>query len=168
MSSASAIGNMYTNPAYNQSQTGPSDTLDKNGFLKMLTAQLSNQDPNSGQDPNQYFQTISMMTQVEQITNMVIAQSKSNATQMIGKDVTFVEGNTAYSGTVDSVQMSGSTVRLTVGGMTGVDPDTVVSVRPHSDTTGTGTGTDPTTGGTGDTGTGTDASGTDASGTTTP
>lgn len=134
MTSTNAIGNMYTNPAYDQSNTGPKDSLDKNGFLKMLTAQLSNQDPNSGQDPNQYFQTISMMTQVEQITNLASAQAKANATQMIGKDVVFVEKNVAYTGTVDSVQMQGSTVRLTVDGVGGIDPDTVTSISPHADT----------------------------------
>jgi flagellar basal-body rod modification protein FlgD len=152
MTSTSSIGNLYTNPAYDQSKAGPSDSLDKNGFLKMLTAQLSNQDPNSGQDPNQYFQTISMMTQVEQITNMASAQAKTNATAMIGKDVTFVEKNQAYSGTVQSVQMQGSNIRLTVDGLGDVDPDTVVSISPHvdkpTDGTGTGTGTDtpPATG----------------------
>jgi flagellar basal-body rod modification protein FlgD len=133
MTSTSSIGNMYTSQAYNKSDTGPSDSLDKNGFLKMLTAQLSNQDPNSGQDPNQYFQTISMMTQVEQITNMATAQAKSNATAMIGKDVTFVEKNVTYSGTVDSVQMQGSNIRLTVDGLGDVDPDTVTSISPHVD-----------------------------------
>lgn len=148
MTSTSSIGNMYTNPAYDQSKTGPSDSLDKNGFLKMLTAQLSNQDPNSGQDPNQYFQTISMMTQVEQITNMATAQAKTNATAMIGKDVTFVEKNQAYSGTVQSVQMQGSNIRLTVDGLGDVDPDTVISISPHVDKPTDGTGTDTPTDGT--------------------
>ncbi len=128
MSSTDAIGNLYTPAAYNQAATGPSDSLDKNGFLKMLTAQMSNQDPNSGQDPNQYFQTISMMTQVEQMTNMATQQAKTNATQMIGKAVTFVEKGQTYSGTVDSVQMSGSNVSLTVSGMAHVDPDTVTQI----------------------------------------
>src|ERR1051325_8274774 len=117
-STTDAVGTMYTNAtAYNKSSTESSSSLDKNGFLKLLTAQVSNQDPNSGQDPNQYFQTISMMTQVEQLTNRATEQTKSNATQLIGKQVTFVEKNVAYSGTVQSVQMQGSNVRLTVDGM---------------------------------------------------
>jgi len=63
------ISSAYTPPAYQQSST-PNASLDKDGFLKMLTAQLQNQDPSSQQDPNQYFQTISSMTLVEQMTNM--------------------------------------------------------------------------------------------------
>ena len=60
-----AAGSLYTSQAYNTSTDDPT-SLDKNGFLKMLTAQMANQDPTSGQDPNQYFQTISQMTEVEQ------------------------------------------------------------------------------------------------------
>ena len=37
-------------------------SLDKDGFLKLLTEQLKNQDPQSQQDPNEYFNTISQMT----------------------------------------------------------------------------------------------------------
>jgi flagellar basal-body rod modification protein FlgD len=124
---------MYTNAtAYNKSSTESSSSLDKNGFLKLLTAQVSNQDPNSGQDPNQYFQTISMMTQVEQMTNLAATQAKSNAAQMLGKHVTFVEKNVAYSGVVESVQQSGSNVSLTVSGMKGVDPETITNIQEEA------------------------------------
>src|ERR1700754_685411 len=114
MSSVSDIGNTWTNPVNNMDSTDPSSSLDKNGFLKMLTAQMSNQDPTSGQDPNQYFQTISMMTQVEQMTNMATAQTAAlsrtkdaNATGLIGKTVTSPGADgTATSGLVESVQLS--------------------------------------------------------------
>jgi flagellar basal-body rod modification protein FlgD len=132
-STTAAVGSMYTNAdAYNKSSTESSSSLDKNGFLKLLTAQVSNQDPNSGQDPNQYFQTISMMTQVEQMTNLASSQAKSNATALIGKQVTFVEKNVAYSGIVQSVQQSGSNVALTVNGMGGVNPDTITNIATAS------------------------------------
>lgn len=144
-STTAGVGTMYTNAdAYNKTSTESSSSLDKNGFLKLLTAQVSNQDPNSGQDPNQYFQTISMMTQVEQMTNLASSQAKSNATQLIGKQVTFVEKNVAYSGVVESVQQSGSNVSLTVSGMAGVDPDTVTNITTASSTPTTPT-TTPTT-----------------------
>jgi flagellar basal-body rod modification protein FlgD len=145
-STTDAVGSMYTNAAaYNKASTEQSSSLDKNGFLKLLTAQVSNQDPNSGQDPNQYFQTISMMTQVEQMTNLASSQAKSNAAQMIGKQVTFVEKNVAYSGVVESVQQSGSNVSLTVSGMKGVDPDTVTDIAPATTTPTTPATTPDTT-----------------------
>jgi len=135
-STTTGVGSMYTNAdAYNTSKTEANSSLDKNGFLKLLTAQLSNQDPNSGQDPNQYFQTISMMTQVEQMTNLATSQAKSNATQLIGKQVSFVENNVSYSGVVESVQQSGSNVSLTVSGMGGVNPDTITNIATAGTTT---------------------------------
>src|SRR5690349_10805491 len=86
--STTGITNTYTNPVYNMDDKSVSSSLDKNGFLKMLTAQMKNQDPTSGQDPNQYFQTISQMTTVEQLTNLATAstaalsrQKDANATQ---------------------------------------------------------------------------------------
>jgi flagellar basal-body rod modification protein FlgD len=137
--SSSIIGNLTTNSAYQLGNSGPSSSLDKNGFLKMLTEQMKNQDPTSGQDPNQYFQTISMMTQVEQTTNMAQAQTASlsrqrdaNATGLIGKTVTY-PGSTdgiPISGVVESVQLSSTKgPSLTVGGIAGINPDSVTNVQ---------------------------------------
>jgi flagellar basal-body rod modification protein FlgD len=137
-----ATSSMYTNTAYNKTNSDPT-SLDKNGFLKMLTAQMSNQDPTSGQDPNQYFQTISMMTQVEQMTNMATAQTAAlsrqkdtNAQNMLGKQVTYITkdattgSSTTATGTVQSVQFDDTKgPSLTVNGVAAVDPDTVTAIQ---------------------------------------
>ncbi|MCW2993405.1 MAG: hypothetical protein JWQ18_900 [Conexibacter sp.] len=137
MSSTDSIGSTYTNPAYNMADKTSSSSLDKDGFLKMLTAQMANQDPTSGQDPNQYFQTISQMTTVEQLTNMAASttaalsrQKDSDATQLIGKTVTYpgAEG-LPVSGKVESVQLSSTAgPSLTVAGTAGIDPDIINNV----------------------------------------
>jgi flagellar basal-body rod modification protein FlgD len=133
-----ATSSMYTSTAYDKTSASDPTSLDKNGFLKMLTAQMSNQDPTSGQDPNQYFQTISMMTQVEQMTNMATAQTAAlsrtkdaNATGLIGKTVTYPGANGAdATGLVESVQLSSSKgPSLTVAGVTGIDPDAITAVK---------------------------------------
>jgi flagellar basal-body rod modification protein FlgD len=138
MSSTSAIGNLYTNPAYTKDPASDPSSLDKNGFLKMLTEQMKNQDPTSGQDPNQYFQTISMMTQVEQLTNLATAstanlsrQKDATATGLIGKTVTYPGSDgVPVSGLVESVQLSDTEgPSLTVAGIAGIDPDKVMSVK---------------------------------------
>jgi flagellar basal-body rod modification protein FlgD len=140
-----ATSSMYTNTAYNKTNSDPS-SLDKNGFLKMLTAQMSNQDPTSGQDPNQYFQTISMMTQVEQMTNMATAQTAAlsrqkdtNAQNMLGKQVTYASkdpatgASTSVTGTVQSVQFDATKgPSLTVDGVTGVNPDSITNIENTS------------------------------------
>src|SRR4051812_12200556 len=138
MSSAASIGNTYTNPVYTKNSASDPTALDKNGFLKMLTEQMKNQDPTSGQDPNQYFQTISMMTQVEQLTNLATSstaalsrQRDATATGLIGKTVTYPgTGGLPVSGTVESVQLSAKDgPSLTVAGVAGIDPDLVSNIK---------------------------------------
>lgn len=138
MSSTTGITNTYTNPAYNMDDKSTSSSLDKNGFLKMLTEQMRNQDPTSGQDPNQYFQTISQMTSVEQLTNLATAstaalsrQKDTNATQLIGKTVTYPgTDGLPVTGLVESVQLSAKTgPSLTVAGVAGINPDLVNNVK---------------------------------------
>jgi flagellar basal-body rod modification protein FlgD len=137
----SSVGNAYTTPPNDGNQTGVNTgaTLDKNGFLKMLTEQIKNQDPSSSQDPNQYFQTISQMTEVEQMTNMAqqsqvqLAQQKaSDAMGMIGKTALYIgaDGN-AVSGTVNGVDLSDPDKGplLAVDGVTGIDMGAVLAVK---------------------------------------
>lgn len=47
----------------------PSQELDKNAFLKLLVAQLQNQDPTAAQDPNQMVQQMTAYSQLEQMQN---------------------------------------------------------------------------------------------------
>lgn len=138
MSSTTGITNTYTNPAYNMDDKSASSSLDKNGFLKMLTEQMRNQDPTSGQDPNQYFQTISQMTSVEQLTNLATAstaalsrQKDTSATQLIGKTVTYPgTDGLPVTGLVESVQLSAKTgPSLTVAGVAGINPDLINNVK---------------------------------------
>jgi flagellar basal-body rod modification protein FlgD len=134
---SSAISNQYVPAAYTTAST-PSSSLDKNGFLKMLTEQLKNQDPTSGQDPSQYFQTISQMTMVEQLTNLAqqsgtqLAQTKNSTAQaLIGRTVTYLDKDKVpVTGLVDSVDLTGKDgPRLSVGGVAGINPDILTKVQ---------------------------------------
>jgi flagellar basal-body rod modification protein FlgD len=138
MASSSPIANQIVSPAYTNSSAAPSSSLDKNGFLKMLTEQIKNQDPTSGQDPNQYFQTISQMTTVEQLTNLAqqsvtqLAQAaNSNATSLIGRTVTYLGADhLPVTGVVDAVDLTGkSGPRLSVAGVAGIDPALLTTVK---------------------------------------
>src|SRR5215470_12423405 len=84
--------------------------LDKDGFLKMLVAQMTQQDPSSPMDAAQQTQQMASFTMVEQITNMAADNAKSAAVGMIGHDVTYADpmdksGQTLVTGTVESVSM---------------------------------------------------------------
>jgi flagellar basal-body rod modification protein FlgD len=119
------------------SSSKPSSTLDKDGFLKLLTAQMANQDPTSSQDPSQYFQTISNMTMVEQLTNLsqnsdrsMAAQKTASATALIGRTVTYPGADgLPVTGAVASVQVTAKGTTLTVGSTPGVDPSILTEVR---------------------------------------
>jgi flagellar basal-body rod modification protein FlgD len=74
------------------------NTLDKDGFLKLLVAQLKNQDPTgAGQDPNQMVQQLTSFSSLEQAqqTNTLLqglqsqnsAIFQAQAASMIGKKV---------------------------------------------------------------------------------
>jgi flagellar basal-body rod modification protein FlgD len=131
------ISSSYVPPAYQQKNT-PSSSLDKDGFLKMLTAQIKNQDPSSNQDPSQYFQTISMMSMVEQLTNLAsqsqtqLTMEKAGSAQaLLGRTVTYIgEGGLPVSGVVDGVDLTGKTgPTISVAGVAGVDPTKLTTVK---------------------------------------
>lgn len=132
----SAIGNTYTPPAY-QEKPQSSSSLDKNGFLKMLTEQIKNQDPQSNQDPSQYFQTVSMMTMVEQLTNLsthtesMLQDNKVVAAEsLLGRTVTYKNSDgDAITGVVDGVDLNHGDPTVSVGGVAGIKPALISTIK---------------------------------------
>ncbi len=80
----------------------PSNTLDKDAFLRLLVAQLRSQDPSQAQDPNQMVQQMTSFSTLEQMQNTnkllqgIQAQNtgifQAQATSLVGKHVQ-VPGN---------------------------------------------------------------------------
>ena len=108
--------------------------LDKDGFLKLLVAQMTQQDPSSPMDAAQQTQQMASFTMVEQITNMASENAKTAAIGMIGHDVTYYDPadktkQTVLSGTVESVSMDkDGSYSLTVSGAAGIKPETIIKV----------------------------------------
>ena len=75
------------------------NTLDKNSFLKLLTAQLQQQDPTAPMDSNAFVAQLAQFSSVEALENMggkldTISMAQANANQlavpqMIGKEVLY-------------------------------------------------------------------------------
>lgn len=61
--------------------------FDKNSFLKILSAQLSNQDPTSNQDSTAYVTQMAQFTSMEQTANLNETMSNSANQQLVGKRV---------------------------------------------------------------------------------
>ena len=111
----------------------------KDMFLKLLVAQLKNQDPTAPMDQKDMMAQMAQMTSVEQMTNMVetlktmsfnttVAQSVA----LIGKSVDYVTGDqinsTIESSSVTGVAMANGQIKLQLANGNKVDPSTIVRV----------------------------------------
>ena len=111
--------------------------MGKEDFLKLLIAQLKNQDPSNAQDMEGMTQQMTQFSMLEQLTNLAEATETSNvslarthAVELLGKTVTYrAADGTTKEGVVGHVDLTASAPRLTVGGETGLLLADVVSVK---------------------------------------
>ncbi|RUP07485.1 flagellar hook assembly protein FlgD [Hyphomicrobium sp.] len=103
------------------SDAAKSNTLNYNDFLKLMIAQMKNQDPLNPTDSTQYMSQIAQFSSVEQSINtnskldqLLVNSNISQASTMIGLTLKAPDGTT---GTIQSVRIdsSGSTAILTTG-----------------------------------------------------
>lgn len=94
-----------------------SEGFDKNSFLKLLSAQLSNLDPTADQDSTAYVTQMAQFSAMEQMYNLNETMSTFAYQQLIGKGVTMdvadSDGN-AYTGIVRGVSKDASGTYLAV------------------------------------------------------
>lgn len=95
--------------------TSANNGMDKNTFLKILTTELSNQDPDNAKDSTQYVSQMAQFTSLEQMNNLNSTMSLNSANSLMGANVTVKDldsnGN-AYSGVVKSVSRENGDVKL--------------------------------------------------------
>lgn len=111
--------------------------LDKDAFLKLLTAQLKYQDPMSPTDSSTFTSQMSQLSETEQMTNvatdqkkLVASADKNTALGLIGRTVTYLgtDGSPA-TGLVSNVDVSADAPSLTVDGIAGIDLATLMTVQ---------------------------------------
>ena len=113
---------------------GPS--LGKDDFLKLLVGQLKNQDPLNPTSDTDFIGQMAQFSQLEQTTNMATANSEAAAQQTSARAVSLLGRNVTYpnasgvstTGVVEKVEWSGGKPTLTVGGVAGIDPNSVTAV----------------------------------------
>jgi flagellar basal-body rod modification protein FlgD len=95
----------------------PGGEMDKNAFLRILAAELTNQDPMAAKDSTQYVSQMAQFASMEQMTNLNSTMSLSSANSLIGKGVvmktTDVNGK-AYTGIVRDVTNNAGSIVLGV------------------------------------------------------
>lgn len=128
MTTTSPVGSPTGNTPDKSKTGGPS--VDYQSFLKLLVAQMKNQDPTKPMDGTQYVAQLAQFSNVEQATLMnkkldqiLASASLSQADGIIGKTVTSADGK--VTGVVESVKIysdgmiatlkGGATLPITAG-----------------------------------------------------
>ncbi|HEY5524494.1 MAG TPA: flagellar hook capping FlgD N-terminal domain-containing protein [Clostridium sp.] len=91
--------------------------LGKDSFLKILSAELGNQDPSKETDSTQYISQMAQFTSMEQMSNLNATMTKSANLNLVGKGVTLstLDSNgKPYTGVVQTVTSNSTGTSLTV------------------------------------------------------
>ena len=102
----------------------PSNTLDKDAFLKLLVAQLKYQDPTKPTDASQFMAQTASFTQVEKLEeiaqqnqNNIRTQGLTTASALIGRTIKYQDATgAAASGVVTGATLNADGVILKVSG----------------------------------------------------
>ncbi|MCG8271254.1 flagellar hook assembly protein FlgD [Aquamicrobium sp. NLF2-7] len=126
----------------NQSSSARSKAMvDYNSFLKLLIAQMKNQDPTQPMDSTQYVAQLATFSQVEQsmqantkLDQILQASSLSQATSLIGHSISSLDGE--VSGIVKEVRLfsDGMVAVLESGEQVLVGPGISITAPPAGDT----------------------------------
>ena len=106
--------------------TAPTKGLGKDDFLKLLAAQLENQDPLSPMSNTDFIAQMAQFSALEQMSNLndsfnrvqqeLQAALALQAVSLIGKEVTATVNEQTLQGTVEKVNLSGDGAVLTING----------------------------------------------------
>ncbi len=91
--------------------------MDKNAFLRILSAELSNMDPMGNNDSTQYVTQMAQFASMEQMTNLNTTMSSYANNSLVGKGVTLKSVDSQgvnYTGIVKSVTTNSSKTTVAV------------------------------------------------------
>ena len=137
---SSPVNNVFgpsTPTMASSSSTQATNGMGKDTFMKLLVAQMANQNPMEPTDDKEMIAQMTQFSTLEQITNMATESTKSatasqmsQAVNLLGRTVTYLDtdGN-KQTGTVDQVSMVNGAPNLTVGGNDGITTSQITQVR---------------------------------------
>ncbi|KOA21010.1 flagellar basal body rod modification protein [Clostridium homopropionicum DSM 5847] len=91
--------------------------MDKNAFLRILTAELTNQDPMNAKDSTAYVSQLAQFSSLEQMANLNSTMTFTSASNLVGKTVAldvYDDYGKQYGGIVNNVSKVGDTITVTV------------------------------------------------------
>lgn len=115
----------------------PKQNMDSEVFMKLLVAQLRNQDPSSPMNTNEMMAQQTQMASLEQLTNMSSTSSEQFALTMrmaamniVGKSVSYTDSDgSVVSGSATGASFANSVPTINVGGAS-VNLDKILSIDP--------------------------------------
>src|SRR4051795_1544484 len=84
-----SVQGITTNAGPSTPKATSSVTDNKDLFLKLMVEQMSRQDPMNPTDSDQWLAQMAQFNSVEQLGNLVTANSQSQAVGLLGKTVTY-------------------------------------------------------------------------------
>jgi flagellar basal-body rod modification protein FlgD len=134
----SAAASSASSTSSSSALTAATSGLGKDDFLKLLVAQLQNQDPLSPVNDQEFMGQLTAFSTLEQVTNLASSSEHLNETvnneqsiALLGRTVTYTKADgSSAEGVVEKVDFSGEEgLQLTVGGETGIKPGVITEVR---------------------------------------
>ncbi|MDE7303510.1 MAG: hypothetical protein K2N60_09375 [Oscillospiraceae bacterium] len=114
----SKISGNYVNRSKVEEETDATNSyMSFDGYLKLLVAQMQNQDFNNPMDDSEVLAQMAQYSMLEGIKNMTQQSSISYASSLVGKVVTVDDGTGSYTGMVESVTVKNGEPYLMVDGM---------------------------------------------------
>ncbi|MDG4907393.1 flagellar hook assembly protein FlgD [Mesorhizobium sp. WSM4898] len=117
------------------SQQTSKTAVDYQSFLKLLIAEMKNQDPTKPMDSTEYVAQLATFSQVEQsvqtnskLDQIIQSSALSQADALIGRSITSADGKT--TGTVASVKLASSGLIAVLQDGTEVPVGAGVSIKP--------------------------------------
>ncbi len=119
----------------NAPPTDPNNQLGQQTFLRLLTTQLSNQDPLAPQDQSQMLAQLAQFATVEGVNSVVSSQKGLQAANLLGKTVSLMNNDNPPSlinGKVTSVNLSTDGAKVSLNNST--DTYSISNVQQVTDT----------------------------------
>ena len=137
----SGLNTINSNATSSTGAAAAGSTLDTEAFMRLMVAQLSNQNPLQPMDDTQFYAQMAQLGTVQGIDNMQKSMQVSEASALLGKTVTAsvtisnsnLSYNAAVKGTVMGLSNNNGTYTLSVKDATGnywdVDLANITSVQ---------------------------------------
>jgi flagellar basal-body rod modification protein FlgD len=116
---------MQTTATTTATAAPPTNVLDQNSFLQLLTAQLSNQDPTDPMSSSDFTTQLAQLTQVQAITqlnasfsDLLTLQQMTQGANLLGRTAVYTSGSQGNvgQGTVTGVSTQNGSLQLLING----------------------------------------------------